>query len=243
MTERNQRLCTWSGPLFALLFLLGFGVVSRYIPPPLPTDSAHEVAERYRENADSIRAGMVITLFALMFYTPWAAAISVQLKRIEGRRSPLTYAQLGMGTVLSALFVPVIYYFVIAGFRPERSDESIQMLNDMGWVPFTGIIFSIFVQNLLIGIAVLGDKGARPVFPRWFGYFSIWIAIAYCPACLDAFFTTGPLAWNGILSWWLSLIAFLIYIIVTTTLLLRRANPEMIAQDAAEERVGAVSAQ
>lgn len=232
MTERNQRLCTWSGALFAVMFLAGFGIVARFIPPPLPSETAHEVAQRYRENADTIRAGMVMTLFAIMFYTPWAAAISVQLKRIEGRRSPLTYAQLGIGTALTCAFIPVIYYFVIAGFRPERSDESIQTLNDMGWVPFTGIIFSIFVQNLIIGIAVLGDTRPTPVFPRWFGYYSIWTAILYCPACLDAFFLTGPFAWNGIFSWWLSLVAFCIYIIVTTKLLLR-SNAEMAREDSA----------
>jgi hypothetical protein len=235
MTARNQRLCTWSGALFALLFLLGFGVVSRYIPPPLPSDTAAEVAARYRENSVSIRAGMVLTLFAITFYVPWTAAISVQLKRIEGRRSPLAYAQLGIGTGLTIAFVPVLYYFIIAGFRPERSDETIQTLNDLGWVPFTGIIYTIFLQNLIIGIAVLGDRGAKPVFPRWFGYFSIWTAIAYAPACLDAFFTAGPFAWNGIFTWWLSLIAFLIYIVVISTLMLRRVNPEMIAADAAEE--------
>jgi hypothetical protein len=242
MTERNQRLCTWSGPFFAVLFLVGFGVVSRYVPPPLPTDTAAEVAQRYRENATSIRAGMVMTLFAIMFYTPWAAAISVQLKRIEGRRSPLAYAQLGMGAALSAAFIMLLYFFIIAAFRPERSDDAIQMLNDLGWVPFTGLIYTIFVQNLIIGIAVLGDKRERPVFPRWFGYFSIWIAIAYTPACLDAFFVTGPLAWNGILSWWLSLVSFCIYIIVITTMMLRTVNPEMIAEDAAEGRSEAVPA-
>ena len=241
MTERNQRLCTWSGPLFALLFLLGFGVVSRYIPPPLPSDTAAEVAGRYRANSMSIRAGMVLTLFAITFYVPWTAAISVQLKRIEGRRSPLTYAQLGIGTALTVSFVPVLYYFIIAGFRSERSDESIQMLNDMGWVPFTGIIYTIFLQNLIIGVAVLGDKVERPVFPRWFGYFSIWIAIAYCPACMDAFFTSGPFGWNGLFTWWLSLVAFLIYIVVITTMMLRTVNPAMIADDAAEDRAHAIS--
>lgn len=241
MTERNQRLCTWSGPLFALLFLLGFGVVSRYIPPPMPSDTAAEVAARYRANPTGIRAGMVITLFAIMFYVPWTAAISVQLKRIEGRRSPLTYAQLGIGSVLSAAFIPVLYFFIIAAFRPERSDESIQMLNDLGWVPFTGIIYSIFLQNVLIGVAVLGDKRENPVFPRWFGYFSIWIAVAYCPASMDAFFTTGPFAWNGLFTWWLSLISFLIYIVVITTMMLRTTNPAMIAEDAAQERALAVS--
>ena len=221
MGERNQRLCTWSGAVVAVLFFTGFAVIARYIPPPLPTETAAETAQRYREHGTAIRLGMIISLFGITFYMPWSAAISVHLRRIEGRHTPMTYAQLGMGAALSVVFVPVLYFFVIAAFRPERSDENIQMLNDLGWVLFTGIIYTIFVQNLLIGITVLGDRRAEPVVPRWYGYYSIWTAIAYCPACLDAFSTTGPFAWNGIFSWWLSLTAFFIYIVVTTGMLVR----------------------
>ena len=226
MGERNQRLCTWSGAMVALLFFTGFAVIARYIPPPLPSETAAETALRYREHGVAIRLGMIISLLGITFYMPWSAAISVHLRRIEGRHTPMTYAQLGMGAALSVVFVPVLYFFVIAAFRPERSDENIQMLNDLGWVLFTGIIYTIFVQNLVIGITVLGDRRTEPVFPRWYGYYSIWTAIAYLPACMDAFTTSGPMAWNGLFTWWLSLTAFFVYIVVTTALLLR-ANREL----------------
>ena len=61
-----------------------------------------------------------------------------------------------------------------------KVDEAIQTLNDMGWLPFTGIIYAIFVQNLVIGVAVLSDRRAQPVYPRWYGYFCLWTALLYC---------------------------------------------------------------
>ena len=217
----SQRLCVWSGVLFAVLFFVGFGLIARYIPPPAPARTAAEVALSYGNNANAIRAGMIISMYALVFFVPFTAAISVQLKRIEGEHTPLTYAQLGIGCTLPVAFFPALYYFQVAAFRPERTPEAIQTLNDMGWLPFTGIIYAIFVQNLVIGFAVLSDQRAQPVYPRWYGYFCLWTALLYCPASLDVFFKDGPLAWNGLFSWWLSLLAFFAWIVVTVVVTLR----------------------
>lgn len=174
----------------------------------------------YRENAGSIRAGMIISMYGLCFWVPFVAAISVQLKRIETRHTPLTYAQLGLGATLPVAFFPAMYYFLVAAFRVERPDATIQMLNDMGWLPFTGIIYAIFVQNIVIGVAVLADQRTTPILPRWYGYFSIWCALLYCPASLDVFFPDGgPLSWDGLFSWWLSLVSFFVWLVVTTVVL------------------------
>lgn len=217
----STRLCVWSGVLFAALFFLGFGIIARYIPPPAPARTAADVASFYRANASAIRTGMILSMYALVFFVPFAAAISVQLKRIEGENTPLTYAQLGIGCTLPVAFFPALYYFQVAAYRPDRAKEAIQTLNDMGWLPFTGIIYGIFVQNVVIGVAVLSDQRTRPVYPRWYGYFCLWTALLYCPASLDVFFKDGPLAWNGLFSWWLSLVAFFAWIAVTVAVTLR----------------------
>lgn len=222
----SQRICVWSGPLFAALFFLGYGVIARYIPPPNPARSAEQVATFYRENADSIRLGMVVSMFGLVFWVPFIAAISVQLKRIEGKHTPLTYAQLGLGATLPVAFFPALYFFEVAAFRADRDPKLVQLLNDMGWLPFTGIIYAIFVQNLVIGLAVLSDKRAVPILPRWYGYFCLWAGILYCPASLDVFFQDGPLAWDGMFSWWLSLVCFFAWLVVTTIVLLRAISTQ-----------------
>lgn len=224
MSSTTQRVCIWSGVGFMALFFLGFGVIAGYIPPPNPANSAAEVAERYREDANAIRAGMLISMYALVLYVPWVAVLAVQMRRIEGRHTPLSYAQLGLGATLPVAFFPALYYFQVAAFRPERSDESIQQLNDMGWLPFTGIVYAITIQNVLIGAAVLMDKRSDPVFPRWYAYFSFWTGLLYCPASLDVFFQDGLFAWNGLLSWWLSLVSFFAWLVVTSVLLFRAVS-------------------
>lgn len=227
----SQRLCVWSGALFALLFFIGFGVIARYIPPPDPQRSAADVAAFYRDNANSIRTGMLVSMYALVLYVPFVAAISVQLKRIEGTHTPLTYTQLGIGCTLPVAFFPPLYFFQVAAYRPERSDDSIMMLNDMGWLPFTGIIYAIFIQNLAIGFAVLADRRANPIYPRWYGYFCFWTALLYCPAGFDVFVKDGPLAWDGLFSWWLSLVSFFAWLVVTIMVTLHAIAAHVAAPD------------
>jgi hypothetical protein len=115
----------------------------------------------------------------------------------------------------------VFYYFSVAAYRPERSDDDILQLHDMGWLPFTGIIYTITLQNVVIAIAVLTDERTRPIFPRWFGYISLWLALLYLPDCLDVYFKDGPLDWGGVLSLWLSLVAYFLWIVAATVLMLR----------------------
>ena len=70
MSARSQRACIWCGVAFMVLFFLGFGVIARYIPPPDPGDTAAEVAARYRDDANAIRTGMLISMYALVLYVP-----------------------------------------------------------------------------------------------------------------------------------------------------------------------------
>jgi hypothetical protein len=139
---------------------------------------------------------------------------------MEGRFAPLTYAQLGLGACLPFEFMVPIYFWETAAFRPERSPEIIQTLNDLAWLPFTGVIFTIVVQAVVIGAAVLLDQHReRPVFPRWFGHFSIWSALLFAPAGLDVCFTSGPLAWDGLAAWWLLVVSFFLWSAVLSVLL------------------------
>ena len=148
----SQRLCVWSGVLFAVLFFLGFGLIARYIPPPAPTRTAAAVALFYGNNANAIRAGMIISMYAPgVLRSLHCARYRCNSSGSKASTPRSTYAQLGIGCTLPVSFFPALYYFQVAAFRPERTPEAIQTLNDMGWLPFTGIIYAIFVQNLVIG--------------------------------------------------------------------------------------------
>ena len=56
------------------------------------------------------------------------------------------------------------------------------------------------------------DKSDNPVFPRWYNFLMIWIAIGTCTDCLTIFFFDGPFAYNGIISLWMPALAFTIWL-------------------------------
>ena len=138
------------------------------------------------------------------------------MKRIEGRFAPLSYLQIALGLLLPLEFIVPLYFFQTAADRRGRSAEVVQALNDLGWLPFTGLVYTVVSQAVVIGIAVLADKRATPVFPRWAGYFSIWAGLLITPASLDVFFISGPLACNGAFAWWVLLVAFFVWLIGMT---------------------------
>jgi hypothetical protein len=243
MNIRNQRLCVWSGLVFAFLFFVGFGVIARFIPPPSPSEGSLAVATMYRHHASGIRLGMVISMFGLVFWVPFVAAISVQLKRIEGPHCPLTYAELGLGATLPVAFMPALYFFETAAFRLGRAPQLIQTLNDMGWLPFTGIIYGIFLENIVIALVIFSDDRPMPIYPRWVAIFNLVCAALYCPACLDVFSTHGSLAWNGLWSWWLSLVSFFVWLIVMMRMTLKAikaSGSDLMLQGTIEDQMHAL---
>jgi hypothetical protein len=71
------------------------------------------------------------------------------------------------------------------------------------------------------GIAILRDRGALPLFPRWLGFFNFWIALLILPALLLPFFKSRPFAYNGIVALYLPFGAFFIWMVVMTFGLMR----------------------
>lgn len=91
------------------------------------------------------------------------------------------------------------------------------------------MIWSFALQNAAVGVAILRDRRAEPVLPRWLGYLGLWAAVLYMPSCLALFFHEGPFAWNGIFTFWLAAAAFVIWnltLIVQIDRLIRRGAPE-----------------
>lgn len=142
------------------------------------------------------------------FLAPWSAAISVQLKRIEGRYTPMTYTQLACGAANMLLVALTVMTMIAASFRPERNPEITRAINDIAWIPFVMAFSPVMVQCLAIAVPILQHSGQR-VFPRWVGYFNVWCAFLLLPAALVPFFKTGPFAWHGIFEFWLAAVVFL----------------------------------
>jgi hypothetical protein len=214
VSTRNQTLCAWSGIAFVVLFTIGFWPLAHFLPPPSPRAGAEVIAAAYRENTLSIRLGTLLTLGASGLMLPFVAAISMQMRRMEGRYPVLSYAQLASGTVGVLFFIIPSVIWSLAAFRPERDPQLTLLLSDMGWMLFLMPFASFVVQSLCIGLAILGDRAPDPVFPRWTGFFNFWVAALVAPGGIITFFKSGPFAWDGLFGFWIPLVIFFAWYLI-----------------------------
>lgn len=232
VNTRSQVLCAWCGILCPLVAFGGVWLGAGFLPPHLPMASALEIAAIYQQNATGIRVGMVILLISGALYLPFTAAITVQMRRIETRATPvLTCTQFGAGISSCMLFIVPALIWTATAFRPERNPDITQAMNDFGWFFFVMPFILGFTQNLALGFAIISDINQRPVFPRWVGYFNFWIALLFVPGGLVTFFRVGPFAWNGLLAFWVPVFVYGPWFFVVSFYLIRAAR-----QQAAEAR-------
>jgi hypothetical protein len=220
MSFGTQRIFALCGSISMLMALAGH-LIAGLVPPPSPTASAEQIAALYRENGHSIAMGGILYLLSTAPFVLFIGVLSVQIRRIAGDGRTYAYVQLAAGTasMLPVILVPVIW--CTAAFRPEQSSEVIQALNDLAWITAIMITPLATAQVLAIGLGVLADKGARPIFPRWLGYVSVVIAILCLPGVLCVVTRTGPLAWDGIIAGGLPPLALFSWTIVMGVMLLR----------------------
>jgi hypothetical protein len=218
-----QRAAAWCGIAFTALFLLGF-LIAGFIPPPAPSLSAVDIAALYAENHMRIRIGLLIATLASALLALWVAAIGVQMRRIEGRHSVLAFAQMVSGACLILEFLFPLLAWQTSAFRSDREAGIVQAVNDLAWLAFLGIACTAVLQGVVIGTLILRDKRPDPLFPRWGGYFNIWVVIMFVPAGCVVLFHDGPLAWNGVISWWLALVTYFAWMVGVTWMLLRAIN-------------------
>lgn len=222
MNSFNMKLCAWGGFICTLGWLVGFFLVAGFIPPPAPSMSAEAIATIFRENSMGIRLGMIIMVLGSVFYLPWSVAISAQMRRIEAAPAVLSWTQMLMGGLFVWVFLMPAFIWETAAFRPEEtSPELIQRLNDLAWMTFISPVATILVQGICIGLVILQDKRAQPIFPRWVGWFNIWAVIMYLPGGLIPLFKTGPFAWNGLLALWVPVVIFVAWMLGMSVLLLK----------------------
>lgn len=225
MTAMDQKVCAWGGPAGAACIGVGL-LLAGFVPPPSATLEALEVASLYRENAGMIRLGMVIGLLGIAGYAMLVAAISTQMRRQQLPSQLPVYLQLGAGSigVLTVMFPLMI--FAVAAFRPERDPQLIQLLNDLGWLIIIPAFPTFIAQYLGIAFGIFQDRSPSPPFPRWLGYFNLWVMVLFMPGGAAYFFRTGPFAWDGILAFWLAASAFFAWLLVMCWQLLRAINAQ-----------------
>jgi len=215
-----QRWCALSGPVFVLMLFAGL-LTAGFIPPVSPHQSAESLKQIFVEHQGRILVGMLIGMLGTGFAGPFVGAITVALKRIEGPFAPLAHAQLLLGSMLPIALVVGQTLLMCAAYRTDRDAQTVQGFSDQAWFLIVGAFYMFVVQLACIGVAVLKDASTDPLLPRWLGYLNIWCAIGSLPAAGVYFVETGPLAWNGLLSFWLPAVCFGAWGVATTAALVR----------------------
>jgi len=75
-----------------------------------------------------------------------------------------------------------------------------------------------------LAVATLRDQRAEPVYPRWFAYFQLWCALGVGLTFGVWIFKTGPLAWDGLIGFWIPVSVYFVWVLTTTVMTGRAIN-------------------
>jgi hypothetical protein len=226
LQARLERIGVWLVLPFCVAFFLGAGGLAHWVPPPSPGKSAGEIADIYASRTTSIRIAACLMLFTGLTSVTFIAVLVKYVRRIEGGWGVLTTSQLVAGVWFPFVVWMPWMFAEAAAFRPERSPEITQALNDVFWLCALGLVGGVVVQAIILAAATFLDQGAEPIFPRWFGYLNLWYALLAIPGGTIVFFHSGPLAWNGVVGFWIPVGAFGVWMVSMMCVLFKAIDHE-----------------
>jgi hypothetical protein len=178
--------------------------------------SAEQVAAFYRdpENGPRVRYGMILFNWFCVGLVPLLVLLAMQVRRMAHRTPILSYAVIACAAYAPTTFMMSSLFWLLAAFRPERDPQLTLLFNDLAWVTSAAQAGFLVAQGGLLALAVFLDRQPRPVFARWVAHFNLAFAVALVPACFVGVAMDGPVAWDGLLSFWVRNIAIGLWIAV-----------------------------
>jgi hypothetical protein len=226
----DQWICWWTIPVFYNIFGLIFVVLTRVMPPPRPDVRPDQIVAFFAEHSLSIRVGFGLLMIFIGFTGFANGLIAFQIKRMSV--APVfaySYiASLAVGAVPGCLFAA--FAFIAAAYRPDRDPGLTALLYDLGLLSFVGSLGCFATQNMVLALAIFLDR--NDVLPKWLAYMSIWMIVTELLAGPVFVFKSGPLAWNGSISFYVGTVVFVVWEISIIYLLY-----QTIKKQAPNERV------
>jgi hypothetical protein len=231
----GEVILLWTLPALALVWLSAFLLFPGFAPPLSPTLSAKEVAAFYRdpENLPRIRASMIVFNWFSVGLIPLLALIVLQIRRMAHRTPIFSYSIIACAAGGPTIFLLANLFWLLAAFRPERDPELTLLLNDLAWVTFASQVGFLIAQSVILALAIYLDRQARPVFARWVAHFNLLVAAALVPAAFAGLALEGPIAWDGLLTFWVRNVAVGLWIAVMGVALGRAIYRQRDAEGAA----------
>jgi hypothetical protein len=230
----GELILLWTLPVLAIIWISAFLLFPGFVHPMSPTMSAEEVADFYRDETARIRYSMILFNWFGVGLIPIVMLLAMQIRRMAHRTPILSYSLIACAGGPPSLFLIANMFWLLAAFRPERAPELTQMFNDLAWVTFTTLVPYLIAQCLLLALAIYWDRQEQPVFKPWVAHFNLLVVAALVPATFTGLAFTGPIAWDGLLSFWVKNIAIAVWITVMGVVLVQTIRRQRI-----EDRVAA----
>ncbi len=198
----------WVIIAFYNVFTIAFFVLSRTQPPPKAWWALPHIVQWFNHNHAGILIGFAMIFLIAGFSLTANALIAYSMRRMSV--SPVfAYSYL---IIYSLAGIPGMLLTCIAltvgAMRPDRDPRLIGLLYDMGFCVQRnhGHLPDRFAR---MGCCDLIDNNR--VLPKWFGYLNLCNAlteVVVAPCCM---FKSGPLAWDGVIAWYINMVVFGIY--------------------------------
>lgn len=242
LSERSQIFIVWWALALAGIFGVTLIFLFHMVPPPYATLTAEQIRDWYLSRDTEIKIGATLAGYAGGCMLPLWAVIAMQIHRQErGRPIWTTMAALG-GAMMSLFLVIPSLCFGVAAYTPGRSADATAIMHEFGVLSLlTTDQYFIFNWAAVIAVCFMTQRAPHSPFPRWFGYFTIWVGVMLEAGALAFNFRTGPFAWDGLLVFWLPILLFSLWTGIMSYLLLTRlsrqradamSSPELITTPA-----------
>jgi hypothetical protein len=207
-----MRIFVCTGLALVLMTVIGFGWLMHMVPPPSPVDSPQETLRWVREQQTSILIGAALVTFFWSFWVTWCAPLILYIRRME-RVPLLTFALLANVGGGAAVITTIAVAWTVMAFRAE-DPVIVQAFNDLDFFLFLYTWPPFGILMVIMAIAIFRDVNPQPTFPRWLAYYNIYAAIGMAPASFMGLFKTGPLAYDGVLAFWVVAVDFFVWMVV-----------------------------
>jgi hypothetical protein len=230
------KAAVWSGIALIVAMIVAQGFLMRFIPPPPPSLSAEELAQRFIDRRDEIRLGCLIQCIFWSFWATWCMAITIFIRKMERGWPILTYSSIALQGGGYVFFILIPMTWGVIAFRPDTLDPAVmQIMNDWVWFDFLFTWPPFALWMVVIGLAIFKDQNVPTLYPRWVAYLNFWCAILIFPAGLIAFFHEGLFAYNGIGAFWIPFAIFFGWMIAMSVVTLQAINRQKEKLDSARE--------
>lgn len=230
-----QYYCASCGVICSLMFLLAF-VAADFIAPIKPWWDAQRTAEHYQQHTTRVQAGAAVLIVSGMFYLPYSAVISYQMKRIPN----LHYLvhQLQLASAAAGIWTFMLPGIILAAtvYRPYRNVEITQMFNDFFWICAFAPWPTFIAQNFAFAYAIVWDSRKNPLFPKELAIVNVITPILFTPAIGIHTTYTGPCAYNGAMTFWVPGVTFCLQLVVDAWFLFTSIRQEARELDELENK-------